>query len=170
MDEFAVISLVFVALTLAVSAIGPHDARLLLAKDSFITGLFGVLCLATLAAPKPLMFYFGRKFATDGTPEAVAWWNGLWEFPGFRRVQRNLTIGWGAAYVVEAAVRVVLVYSLSRAVMVTVNNVLPVRGARRAGLHLILASAPPFTAEVKAILGPEARSAGVPCACGVTVR
>ncbi len=124
-DEFAVISLVFVALTMVVSAVGPHDARLLLAKDSFVTGLFGVLCLVTLAAPRPLMFYFGRKFATDGTPEAVAWWNGLWELPGFRRIQRNLTIVWGVAYVIEAGVRVALVYSLSHSEMVTVNNTLP---------------------------------------------
>ena len=54
----------FVALTAVISFVGPHDAKLLLAKDSFVTGLFGLLCLATLAAPRPLMFYFGRKFAT----------------------------------------------------------------------------------------------------------
>ncbi|MET8957586.1 hypothetical protein ABZX41_44375, partial [Streptomyces sp. NPDC004533] len=39
-----------------------------------------------------------------------------------------------------------------------------------ADLPLILASAPPFRAGVKAILGSEARSAGVLCASGVTVR
>jgi hypothetical protein len=37
-------------------------------------------------------------------------------------------------------------------------------------LPLILASAPPFRAGVKAILGPGARSAGVLCVFGVTVR
>ncbi|MDH6137647.1 hypothetical protein P3T37_007080 [Kitasatospora sp. MAA4] len=124
-DEFAIISLVFVALTAIVSLVGPHDARLLLVKDSFVTGLFGLLCLASLAAPRPLMFYFGRKFATDGTPAAVAWWNGLWQFPGFRTVQRNLTIGWGVGYLAEAALRIALVYTLSTSAMVTVNNVLP---------------------------------------------
>jgi hypothetical protein len=124
-DEFAMVSLIFVALTLIVSFIGPHDAKLLLAKDSAITGLFGLLCLATLAAPKPLMFYFGRKFATDGTPEQVAWWNGLWQYPGFRTVQRNITIGWGVGYLLEALIRIVCVYSLSNGSVVTVNNVLP---------------------------------------------
>ncbi|MFE0463030.1 VC0807 family protein [Kitasatospora sp. NPDC058965] len=124
-DEFAVVSMVFVGLTGVVSLIGPHDARLLLAKDSAITGLFGVLCLVTLLAPRPLMFYFGRKFATDGTPEQAAWWNGLWEFEGFRTVQRNLTIGWGLGYLAEAAVRLVVVYGTSRGTAVTVNNILP---------------------------------------------
>ncbi|MFE9429067.1 VC0807 family protein [Kitasatospora sp. NPDC006697] len=124
-DEFAMISLIFVALTVIVSFIGPHDAKLLLAKDSAITALFGLLCLATLAAPRPLMFYFGRKFATDGTPEAVAWWNGLWQYPGFRTVQRNLTIGWGIGYLLEAAIRLVCVYTMSHGAVVTVNSVLP---------------------------------------------
>ncbi|MDH6126510.1 VC0807 family protein [Kitasatospora sp. GP82] len=124
-DEFAILSLVFVALSLVISLIGPHDAKLLLAKDSFVTGLLGVVYLATLAMPRPLMFYFGRKFATDGTPQMIEWWNGMWQYEGFRRVQRNLTIGWGVAFIAEAAIRIALVYSLSDGTMVTVNNVLP---------------------------------------------
>ncbi|MCX4747810.1 hypothetical protein OG455_20195 [Kitasatospora sp. NBC_01287] len=124
-DEFALISLIFIALSGVAALIGPHDAKLLLAKDSVVTGLFGVLCLVTLAARRPLMFYFGRKFATDGTPEQVAWWNGLWQYEGFRRVQRNLTIGWGVGFLIEAVVRVVCVYSLTDGQAVTVNNILP---------------------------------------------
>ncbi|MFF7637254.1 VC0807 family protein [Kitasatospora sp. NPDC008050] len=124
-DEFAIVSLIFLALSGIAALVGPHDAKLLLAKDSLVTGLFGLVCLASLAAARPLMFYFGRKFATDGTKEQVAWWNGLWQFEGFRRVQRNLTIGWGTGYLVEAALRVVCVYSLSNGQAVTVNNILP---------------------------------------------
>ncbi|MET8956040.1 VC0807 family protein [Streptomyces sp. NPDC004129] len=124
-DEFAIVSLTFVALTLVISFVGPDDPRLLLAKDSFVTGVLGVVYLATLAAPRPLMFYFGRKFATDGTPQMIAWWNGMWQYPGFRRVQRNLTIVWGVAFILEAVLRIVLVYQLSHSQMVTVNSFLP---------------------------------------------
>jgi len=123
-DEFAMVILIFLGLTIAVTLVGPHSARLLLVKESVVTGLFGLLCLATLAAPRPLMFYFGRKFGTDGTAEAVERWNGLWAFPGFRRVQRNLTLGWGLAYVAEAALRIGLSYTLSAGAMVTLNSVL----------------------------------------------
>ncbi|MGW6782168.1 hypothetical protein [Streptomyces sp. NPDC054987] len=77
--------MVFPAITAVVSLIGAHSARAPLIKDSGVTGLFGLLCLATLLAPRPLMFSFGRKFATDGTPESTAWWNGLWQYEGFRR-------------------------------------------------------------------------------------
>ncbi|MFC9927865.1 VC0807 family protein [Streptomyces sp. NPDC127190] len=124
-DEFAIVSLLFVVLTLVISFTGPDDPRLLLAKDSFVTGLVGAVYLATLAAPRPLMFYFGRKFATDGTPQMIDWWNGMWQYPGFRRVQRNLTIVWGLAFIVEAVLRIVLVYQLSHSQMVTVNSFLP---------------------------------------------
>ncbi|KUJ65880.1 hypothetical protein ACZ90_42695 [Streptomyces albus subsp. albus] len=123
-DEFAMISLAFLVLTGVVTLIGPHSARLMLVKDSAVTGLFGLLCLATLAAPRPLMFYFGRKFATDGTPQSHAWWNGLWQFEGFRTTMRTITVAWGAGYLVEAGVRIGLSYALSTGAMVTVNSVL----------------------------------------------
>ncbi|MFC9281137.1 VC0807 family protein [Streptomyces collinus] len=124
-DEFAIVSLAFMALTFVISFVGPDDPRLLLAKDSFVTGLLGAVYLTTLAAPRPLMFYFGRKFATDGTPQMIAWWNSMWQYPGFRRVQRILTVVWGVTFILEAALRIVLVYQLSHSQMVTVNSLLP---------------------------------------------
>ncbi|MET9934554.1 MULTISPECIES: VC0807 family protein [unclassified Streptomyces] len=123
-DEFAVVSLVFLVITAVVSLVGAHTARALLIKDSGVTGLFGLLCLATLLAPRPLMFYFGRKFATDGTPESAAWWNGLWQFDGFRSTMRTITLVWGVGYLVEALVRIVLAYTLSTSVMVVLSPVL----------------------------------------------
>ncbi|MFF4328391.1 VC0807 family protein [Streptomyces sp. NPDC001591] len=121
LDEFALVTLVFLAITAAVSLIGAHSTRALLVKDSAVTGLFGLLCLATLLAPRPLMFYFGRKFGTDGTPEGVAYYNGLWRFEGFRAAQRRMTLVWGVVYLVEAAVRIVLSYVLDTSAMVTLS-------------------------------------------------
>jgi hypothetical protein len=123
-DEFAMITLLLMAITIVITLVGPQSAQLLLIKDSFVTGLFGLICLGTLAAPRPLMFYFGRKFGTDGTAEGVAYWNGLWRHESFRTVQRNLTIGWGVAFVLEALVRIGLSFVLSTAGMVTLNSFL----------------------------------------------
>jgi hypothetical protein len=101
------------------------DPRLLLLKESAITGLFGLVLLGSLLAPRPLMFYFGRRFAGGGQPERIAWWNGLWQYPGFRRSQRVLTAVWGSVLLVEAVLRGVLTYVLTTGTMVVVNNVVP---------------------------------------------
>ncbi|HEY9369965.1 VC0807 family protein, partial [Streptomyces sp.] len=93
-------------------------------KDSAVTGLFGLSCLATLLAPRPLMFYFGRKFATDGTAASTAWWNGMWQFEGFRTTMRTMTAVWGVAYCVEAVVRIALAYALSTDTMVVLSPIL----------------------------------------------
>src|SRR5450755_485823 len=83
MDEFSIFTLIILALS-AVAALGFNSPRLLLLKESAITGLFGLVMLGSLLAPRPVMFYFGRRFATDGTPASLAWWNGLWRYSGFR--------------------------------------------------------------------------------------
>ncbi|GAA4787823.1 hypothetical protein GCM10023200_22610 [Actinomycetospora chlora] len=123
-DEFSVVVLIFLALGV-VTALFFDDPRLLLLKESAVTGLFGLVMLVTVPTSRPLMFLFGRRFATNGDPERVAWWNGLWAYPGFRRTQRGLTLMWGLTFVVEAVVRAVLTYRLPVATMVVVNAVVP---------------------------------------------
>ncbi|WP_405830056.1 MULTISPECIES: VC0807 family protein [unclassified Streptomyces] len=124
LDEFAVVTLVFIVITAGVTLVGDPSARALLVKDSAVTGVFGLLCLSTLLAPRPLMFYFGRKFATDGTPESTAWWNGLWQYEGFRTTMTRMTLVWGVAYVIEAIVRIALAYTLSTKTMVTLSPIM----------------------------------------------
>lgn len=123
-DEFSIMVLVFLVVGVAAS-LAFDDARLLLVKDSAVTGLFGLVLLASLLAPRPLMFYFGRKFATGGDPARVEWWNGLWQYPGFRRGQRVLTIVWGGAFLGEAVLRVILSYTLPVSTMVVISSILP---------------------------------------------
>ena len=123
-DEFSILVLVFLVVGVAAS-LAFNDARLLLVKDSAVTGLFGLVLLGSLLAPRPLMFYFGRKFATGGDPARVEWWNGLWQYPGFRRGQRILTVVWGGAFLAEAVLRIILSYTLPVSTMVVISSVLP---------------------------------------------
>ena len=123
-DEFSIISILFIALGV-VAGLGFNSARLVLVKESVVTGLFGVVTLVSLALPRPLMFYFGRKFATDGSAAGVAAWNALWQYPSFRRTQRVITIVWGVAFVIEAAVRIALTYALSTDTMAVVSAIAP---------------------------------------------
>ncbi|KJY41918.1 hypothetical protein VR41_10355 [Streptomyces sp. NRRL B-1568] len=123
-DEFGVMMLVLMLLG-ALSATAYNSTELVFLKDSAITGLLGLTFLGSLTLRRPLMFYLGRKFGTDGTPEGLARWNGLWEFPGFRRAQYLLTTVWGLGFLVDAAIRAVLTYTLPTGAMVLVNNVFP---------------------------------------------
>ncbi|MGI5240771.1 VC0807 family protein [Dactylosporangium sp. CA-139066] len=123
-DEIGALTLVIIAVGVG-SSLLLHDGRLVLLKDSAFTGLFGLGLLGSLLAPRPLMFYFGRKFATDGSAERLAWWNGLWQFAGFRRTQRIMTVVWGVTFLAEAVVRIALTETLSTDAMVAVNAVLP---------------------------------------------
>jgi hypothetical protein len=124
-DDFGVLALVVVGLGV-LSALVFRSESLALVKDSAATGLFGLVLLGSLLMRRPLMFYFGRKFGTDGTEEGLARWNGLWEYAGFRRTQRVLTLVWGVAYLVEAVARIVLSYVLPTSTMVLISTVMPI--------------------------------------------
>jgi hypothetical protein len=73
------------------------------------------------------MFYFGRKFATDGSAAALARWDGFWDdLSVFRRGQRVLTGVWGAALLIEAVIRIPLAFVLPLNVMVAISNIMPI--------------------------------------------
>lgn len=123
-DEFGMIVLVFIVVGV-ISMVAFNSPRLVLVKESAGLGLFGLVLLMSLLAPRPLMFYFGRRFATNGEPARIAWWNGLWQYPGFRRSQRMLTVVWGTVLALTSAVCIGLTYLLSVATMVVITNVVP---------------------------------------------
>jgi hypothetical protein len=124
-DEFGVMILL-VLLVGAFSALAFRSEKSVFIKDSAVTGLLGLAFLVTLFLERPMMFYFGRKFATDGSAEGIARWNRFWdEFPGFRAQQRRLTLIWGLAFIVESGVRIALTYVLDTGTMVGVSNILP---------------------------------------------
>ncbi len=123
-DEFSVF--VLIGLTIGVvTTVFSRDARAVFLKDWLVQGLFGLVLLASMLMRRPLMFYFGRRFATDGSKAQRDWWNGLWRHPQFRNSQRTINLVWGVALLGEAAVGAALTWTLGRSQMVVVNNVLP---------------------------------------------
>jgi hypothetical protein len=82
-----------------------------LIKESFLTATFGFICLSSLLAARPLMFYINRQFVAGDDPVRLKWWNGLWEYPDFRAALRFVTAVWGIAYLIEALLRVALRWS-----------------------------------------------------------
>jgi hypothetical protein len=114
LNPIAAITLFAIAVSL-LAAFAGGDSRLLLIRESFVTGALGLACLVSLALPRPMMFWFGRWFATRGDRAANAVYDALWARPGFRRVNRIITVVWAFAFLAEFGIRVTLVYLLPSA-------------------------------------------------------
>lgn len=123
-DEFSIFVLLGIVVGV-LTALFSGSTRAVFLKDSLTTGLIGLAFLVTLLFGRPLTFYLGRRFATDGSKAQRDWWDGLWVHPDFRRVQRQLGAAWGIALLGEAVVRAVLTWQLGTSSMVVVNNVVP---------------------------------------------
>jgi hypothetical protein len=121
----SMVILAFQLLSAGAAFVGGPDPRLLLVKDSLVTGGFGLVCLVSMLFPRPLMFYFGAKFGTDGTSRGLAWWNGLWQYRTFRRSQYVITTLWGVGFLVEAALRIALAYTVDFDTAYTIGTILP---------------------------------------------
>jgi hypothetical protein len=108
-----------------IGAVALHgDATLLKVRESILTGLFGIVCLGSLFAPRPVMFYMGRSFSTGGDAAKVAEFNTVWGMPGVPRRFRTITAVWGVTLLAEAVVRTVLALAVSTQHFLEISPVL----------------------------------------------
>ena len=101
-----------------------HNARLYLLDGSVPSALFAVGCLLSLRLRQPLIFRLAVEILGPDTPkgrDVIA----AWRYPGFRRAFRIITVVWGAGYLVEAAVRVVIVETTSTGIALLCSKLLP---------------------------------------------
>ena len=101
-----------------------HNARLLLVEGSVPTAVFGIACLISLWVGRPLIFSFSLEFIGPDTAQGREM-TGLWQYEGFRRIFRTMTVVWGIGFLVEAALRVVIVYNTSTGTALAVSKVTP---------------------------------------------
>ncbi len=122
-DVIAAISLFFIVVGAAASLIsgGPRFA---LVKESFFTGLSGLVFFGSLLAPRPLMFYIIQEFATGGDPQRAHVWTDLWQYPGFRHSMRMMTAMWGTAFLADALIRAALTFILTTTLLLVVSPLL----------------------------------------------
>lgn len=123
LEPLGVIVMTFLAIGTATSLI-TGSIFFTLIRESFLTATFGLICLGSLLAKRPLLFYIMRQFVAGDDPQRIAWWNGLWELPQFRAAQRLVTTVWGLVYLVEALLRVVFALFLSPAEVVSISPVM----------------------------------------------
>jgi hypothetical protein len=75
-----------------------------LIRPSFVTGIIAIVFAASLAAPRPTLFYLARDTMCP-TAELAAEFEQNWARPGFRTAMRRLTIVWAAFLAGEAILR-----------------------------------------------------------------
>lgn len=108
----------------AVLGLVSHDARLVLLEGSVPTAVFGLACVSSLRAPKPLLFGFAHEFVGPDSARGREMTR-LWQFAGYQRAYRVVTAVWGAGYLVEAAVRVAIVENTSTGTALIASKFLP---------------------------------------------
>lgn len=109
--------------TSALALVIGGDPRVLLIRESFFTGAFGILCLVSLTFPRPIMFYLGRYFMAAHDLEKRAAFDARWQHPYARHAHRLVTTVWGCVFTGEFAMRVLLVNRASATVVLVVSPI-----------------------------------------------
>ena len=108
----------------AVLGLVSQNPKLVLDEGSVSTGVFGLICLGSLATDKPMMYRFALEFMGPDTERGREFAD-LRQYKEFRRAFVVITVVWGTAYLVEAAVRVLIVQETSAGTALAVSKVLP---------------------------------------------
>ncbi len=99
--------------------------RLLLVRESFVTGILGlVLLISPLLFKKPLGYYIVREFLTANEALPAGRFEVLWRSSYFRRGIRTLTLCWGALLLAEFALRVFMAFTMSIAFVLGASPVM----------------------------------------------
>lgn len=86
------------------------NPRILLARESYFTVVLGIWMIATLRARRPFIFETTTRLMPLAGAQA---WERAWQNePKFRQVMRAMTVAWGASFIIDAACRVIMAYTL----------------------------------------------------------
>ncbi|WP_079319072.1 VC0807 family protein [Microbispora sp. GKU 823] len=117
-------------LTLAVNVAGialsfvTGDARMMIAKDSALSGVISLFMMLSAFTARPVMTPGMRAFITRGNAVREAAWERLAGSARFRRAERRFTGIWGGALLADCAARLIGAFTLPVSTMVWLSNVL----------------------------------------------
>lgn len=116
LDGFAVFMMGTFGVSLGLSFL-TGDAHFLLLKDSIGTSVVGVLFVGSCLVGRPITYLAARRFTAD-SPEKAQIWTERWEtVPAVRHTFRVTSLVWGFGLLLEAAIRLPLVFLLPIDVM-----------------------------------------------------
>ncbi len=110
-DALSILVLAGIALSLAGFAFG-GSPKLLLLRESLVTGLIGLIFLGSLLVRRPLVYVLARASAARRSAEERIDIETIKDDPGFRRTMAAMTLVWGSGLVAETCLRGVLVFTL----------------------------------------------------------
>ncbi len=109
-DIIGVIVILGLAASLGLLLLG-GSPRLLLVRDSLITGVIGLAFLASLLFPRPLLFYVLRQITTANDPAEATAWDEDYCLSRFKFGLPLITAVWGMVLVCEALLRTLFALS-----------------------------------------------------------
>ncbi|HVT19967.1 MAG TPA: VC0807 family protein [Mycobacteriales bacterium] len=112
LDPIGAIVLFGFVVGVSVSELLGGSAFVLKVRDSAFTVAFGVTCLVSLLARRPMMFHIGKAMSAGDDPRRRAAFDELWEIAEARRVFRIITVVWAVGLILEASIRIVLAATL----------------------------------------------------------
>jgi hypothetical protein len=122
LNPFATVMLVVFGLGLVLAFV-TGDPRFVLLKNSIVTGAVGLVFLATTVVGRPLTLSAMKSFQPDRSAQMDQMYR---TNPGVRRAHRISSAVWGVGLLLEALVRVPLIYALPVSVMVGLSEALTV--------------------------------------------
>ncbi|MBC8745690.1 MULTISPECIES: VC0807 family protein [Paraburkholderia] len=104
-DALSVMVVVGIVLSVAAMALG-GSPRMLLLRESLVSGAVGVVFLLSLPMRRPLIFYLAHATVAREMEGGAAHFEALWrERPGLPTAMRTMTLVWGVGLSAETALR-----------------------------------------------------------------
>ena len=102
------------------------STKAVLLEGAATTAAFGVACFVSLTRHRPLLFYFIQAFyGGRHSEEGMQLESDYAEYDVVRHFFRTVTVVWGVAYLVEAAVLAVVVQVVSTGAALAFNRIAP---------------------------------------------
>lgn len=109
-----------------ISMLFTHNQKLLLIRQSYITGIIGIIFLISIFFKKPIIYYFAERFLNSANKNNKEKSTNLslnkkWENKHFRFMMKLITLVWGVALILEAFFNITLVFILSISKYLTIS-------------------------------------------------
>ncbi|KAJ3325856.1 hypothetical protein HDV06_002241 [Boothiomyces sp. JEL0866] len=110
MDAIAVMVIISIIFSIVVVLL-TSDPKLILLKDSIQTVLLGLLFGTSVFMKENLIWRYNRQFSGHN-PETQREMDEKWKNPRVKHVTNVLCIVWAVGFLIEAAIRIILIYTI----------------------------------------------------------